>query len=155
MRKMPRFRESTRCFSKVSSCLLGQLIVDPIGVPHAVGISHRRDVVVAGNWDVLTSLSLVIVVASMPPHGREVSYELRCCIVCLRVFLPPPSNSFGRISRMLQLEERTCVRIWLRAEQRAEQRAQQRAGSNDLRELLAYVSNLGREGRLPTIVDGT
>ena len=134
-------------FSKVSSCLLGQLIVDPIGVPHAMGISHRRDVVVAGNWDFLTSLSLAIVVASMPPHGREVSYELRCCIVCLRVFLPPPSNSYGRISRMLQLEERTYARIWLRA--------QQRAVSNDLRELLAYIGNLGREGRPPTIVDGT
>ena len=92
-------------------------------------------------------LLLQLVVVEMPSHGWQVSDELRCCVVCLRATLPPPTNSFVRIGRLLRLNERTCAQIW--------QRASQCACSVDLTEVLACVGDLERQGRPQRIVDGT
>ena len=83
----------------------------------------------------------------MPSHGRETSYELRCCVICLRTLLPPPQNTFRRIGLLLGLETNTCQRIW--------QRASARAGSSEFKEVLACVGNMDRPGRTPRVVDGT
>lgn len=83
----------------------------------------------------------------MPNRGPEVSYELRCCIVCLRCLLPPPQNTFNRIGTLLSLQPNTCQRIW--------QHAQRQAASTELREVLACVGRLDRSGRPPAVVDGT
>ena len=82
----------------------------------------------------------------MPNRGREVSYELRCCIICLRLLFPPPQNTFQRIGVLLDLQPNTYQRIW--------QQAQARAGSNELREVLACVGRLERTGRPPVIANG-
>ena len=81
----------------------------------------------------------------MPKRGREISYELRCCIVCLHCLLPP-QNTFVRIGRMLDLAPRTCQRIW--------QKAREHSGSNDFKEVLACVGRLDRPGRPLRVVDG-
>ena len=83
----------------------------------------------------------------MPSHGREISYELRCCVICLHSLLPPPQNTFLRIGHLLDLSPGTCQRIW--------QRARQRAGNSQFKEVLACVGNLERSGRPARIVDGT
>ena len=83
----------------------------------------------------------------MPSHGREISYELRCCIVCLLLTSSPPANTFGRIGKVLGLKMHTVRAIF--------QRARQRAGSDDLREVLACVGSLEHTGRPPRNVDGT
>ena len=87
------------------------------------------------------------VVIEMPNRGREVSYELRCCIICLRSLLPPPQNTFNRIGRLLDLQPNTYQRIW--------QHARSSAASNEFREVLACVGRLDRGGRPPKVVDGT
>ena len=83
----------------------------------------------------------------MPRRGPEISYELRCCIVCLHCLLPPPQNTFVRIGPMLGVNSDTCKRIW--------QSARRRAGCDDFKEVLAYVGRLDRSGRPPRVVDGT
>jgi hypothetical protein len=81
------------------------------------------------------------------PRGREISYELRCCIICLRFFLLPPRNRFSDIARCLDLETRRVQEVF--------QRARSRAGSDDFKEILACVGSMPRSGRPPRIVDGT
>lgn len=83
----------------------------------------------------------------MASRGREISYELRCCIVALRIFLPPPQNSFRRIADRLGLETRAVGAFF--------QRVRRRASSDELRELLACVGSLERSGRPPRILNGT
>ena len=85
-------------------------------------------------------------VDKMPSRGREISYELRCCIVCLHIVLPP-RNTFNRIGALLDLAPGTCQRIW--------QRARTRAGCDDFKEVLACVGSLDRSGRPPRVQDGT
>lgn len=83
----------------------------------------------------------------MPRHGAEVPYELRCCIVFARLYLPPPQNQFRRIGRLVGVEAGTCQRVWIRA--------RARAGTDDLREVLACVGSLERSGRPPRETGGT
>ena len=88
-----------------------------------------------------------VVVASMASRGPEISYELRCCIIALRFFLPDQQNSFKRIADLLGLQKRAVALVFARA--------RQRSGSNDLREILACVGTLERSGRPPRVLDGT
>jgi hypothetical protein len=81
------------------------------------------------------------------PRGQEISYELRCCIICLRFFLPPPQNRFSDIARHLGLETRRVQEIF--------QRSRERAGSDDFKEILACVGSMPRSGRPPRVADGT
>ena len=81
------------------------------------------------------------------PRGREISYELRCCIICLRFFLPPPRNRFSDIARCLDLETRRVQEVF--------QRARSRAGSDDFKEVLACVGSMSRSGRPSRVIDGT
>jgi hypothetical protein len=83
----------------------------------------------------------------MAPRSVEIAYELRCCIVCLHCFLPPPQNQLARIAKLLNLKPRAAQSFY--------QRTRRRAQSDDLKELLACVGNLNRSGRPVRIQDGT
>ena len=83
----------------------------------------------------------------MTSRGPEISYELRCCIIALRFFLPVQQNSFKRIADLLGLQKRAVALVFTRA--------RQRSGSDDLREILACVGTLSRSGRPPRVLDGT
>jgi hypothetical protein len=120
------------------------MIVAPMRYGTFAGISIVNNMIL---WFRSHCRYLVLVLIKMPSHGREIAYELRCCIICLRIALPPPHNEFSRIGVLLKLKTRTVQRIW--------QRARDRAGSDDLREILACVGSLERSGRPPRIQDGT
>lgn len=79
-------------------------------------------------------------------RGREVPLQLRVAVITLRFFVP--SLTFLEISKKLELEQRTCQRIWQTTVERASDR-------ESFRDLIACVATQDRPGRPPRIEDGS
>ncbi|KIV85569.1 hypothetical protein PV11_01248 [Exophiala sideris] len=82
----------------------------------------------------------------MGRRGKETSIQLRVAVVTLRFFLE--GISFLDIANKLDLEERTCAKVWLNAVERA-------SDPNDFRDLLACAAALDHPGKQPRVEDGT
>lgn len=72
-------------------------------------------------------------------HGREIAYEPRCAIVTCRILY---GATYDEIKRKTGVGHQKIVT-----------RAIERAGCEDIHEVLAYVGDLDRSGRIPRVAD--